>query len=137
MELTVCNIWRTLAGNIRDFASRASHCSHNPRQIEIRSLEKHADQCIANANFCFQITAIDGDSYSKIRELIHDTIDALRLLRRAHEGKDHLIGCALADFKAALVEKINRLWGVINFITEAEKDERWARHVSSQLKATN
>lgn len=113
MELTVYNISRTLAGNIRGFASRASHCSHNPRQIEIRSLEKHASQCIANANFCFQIYAIDGDSYSKIRDLIHDTLDGLRLLRRAHEGKDHLIGCALADSKAALIGKINHLWHTI------------------------
>lgn len=114
MELTVYNIRRTLAGNIRCFASRASHCSHNPRQIEIRSLEKHASQCIANANFCFQIYAIDGDSYSKIRDLIHDTLDGLRLLRRAHEGKNHLIGCELPNAKSALIGQINRLWCYIN-----------------------
>lgn len=117
-SINAYNIRRVLASNIRGFASRASHCSHNPRQIEIRSLEKHASQCIANANFCFQIYAIDGDAYSKIRDLIHDTLDGLRLVRRAHEGKDHLIGCELANAKAALVGQVNRLWGVINFYND-------------------
>ena len=113
-SITAHNVRIVLASNLRDFASRASHCSHHPRQIEIRSLEKHASQCIANANFCFQIHAIDGDNYAFIRDLIHDSLDGLRLVRRAHEGKDHLIGCALADAKTALIVQINRIWGHIN-----------------------
>lgn len=146
MELTVHNIRRTLASNLRTFASRASDCSHNPHQIEIRSLDNHASRCIANANFCFQIYAIDCDAYSKIHDILHDSLERLRDLRKVYNAKNYICGQdrAIGGAKTALIEQVNRIWEVIDFYndeaqatTEAEKDERWARHVSSQLKATN
>jgi hypothetical protein len=119
-SITDSLVRRTLASNLRDFASRASHCSHSPRQIEIRSLEKHASQCIANANFCSQIHAIDGNAYSNIRDLIHDILDALRLLRKVYNAKNHICGQdrAIGDAKNALIGQINRLWGSVNFYTD-------------------
>lgn len=125
-SITALTIRSVLASNLRDFASRASHCSHNPRQIEIRSLEKHAAQCTANANFCFQINAIDGDSYSKIRDLINDGLNGLRLLRKVYNAKNYICGQdrATEDAKAALVRQVNRLRDAINFITDEAKTER-------------
>ena len=119
-SINAYDIRRVLASNLRGFASRASHCSHNPRQIKICSLDKDASECIANANFCFQIYAIDGDAYSKIRDTITALFVDICRLRKVYNAKNYICGQdgAIAAAKADAVSQINRLWEVINFYND-------------------
>lgn len=120
MELTVHNTRRVLASNLRTFAAYASHLRHNPRQIAVSVIDRHATQCIANANFCFQIYAIDGDAYAKIRDIITDITVDIRRLRKVAKATNYICGqdAAISAARLDAAYQINRLWEVINFYND-------------------
>lgn len=91
-NITTSFIREVLAGNLSDFAALARSNRHTPREILVEPLKNWCGRCIAQANFAYQILAIDADEYTFIRDIVNDlTCDLLRL-RRVYRATNYICG---------------------------------------------
>jgi hypothetical protein len=105
---TAQNIRRVLASNLNTFAARARNNRSQPFSYSIESLQNHCSRCVAEANFCFMIDAIDGDSYIVTRNTIMDLTAAVIAVRKAVKD-NHDVGATSAE----ATKKINLLYSIV------------------------
>jgi len=101
----------TLASNFDALTSAAMHGANFPRQIKVERLERTEVACITTANFCFQIGAIDAETYCNLRTLVLDVTDSVENLRRVYATKNQLRGQypETPAARLAVEEKVNSL----------------------------
>ena len=97
MELTNAqNVRKILASNFDVLTSNACHYRNFPRQISVTRMEDHTVARISQANFAFQIGAIDANDYCRIRDLTSDLTNAVKRLRKVYNADNYLCGQAQA-----------------------------------------
>lgn len=92
---TAHNIRRVLASNLLTFAARCRNARSQPFSYSIESLQNYCSRCVGEANFCFQIDALDADSYIATRNAIMDLTAAVIAVRKAVKD-NHDVGVASA-----------------------------------------
>lgn len=123
-SITAYDIRRVLASNLQTFAASASRLRSHPTKIaSITGFQTHADRCVANITFAFQIHAIDADTCISLRDIIEAVTLDTRRLRRIATAKNYICGQDSAISAAAVDAAVNtnRLWGAINLITDEAK----------------
>lgn len=121
---TAYDIRRVLASNLETFAYSARTLWTRPTSKDsITGFQTHAERCIANITFAFQIHAIDADTCISLRDIITDITVDIRRLRKIATAKNYICGQdgAIEAAKADASRQVNRLWGAINFITDEAK----------------
>jgi len=101
MELTNAqNVRNILASNFETLTSNACHYRNFPRQISVTALASRELACLSQANFAFQIGAIDANDYCRIRDLTNDLTTALKKLRKVYNADNYLSGQCMAITRA-------------------------------------
>jgi hypothetical protein len=97
MQLTNAQNVRTiLASNFETLTSNACHYRNFPHQIGVTQLDNQTLARISQANFAFQIGAIDAHDYGRIRDLTNDVTNAVKRLRKVYNADNYLCGQAQA-----------------------------------------
>jgi hypothetical protein len=97
MELTNAqNVRKILASNFETLTSNACHYRNFPRQISVTRIDDHTVARISQANFAFQIGAIDDHDYGRIRHLTIELTTAVKYLRKVYNADNYLCGQAQA-----------------------------------------
>lgn len=123
-SITAYDIRRVLASNLQTFAASASRLRAHPTKIaSITGFQTHAERCIANITFAFQIHAIDADTCISLRDIVTNITVDIRRLRKIATAKNYICGQDSAISAAAVdaLVQTNRLWGAINCITDEAK----------------
>lgn len=123
-SITAYRIRRVLASNLETFAYSARTLWTRPTSKDsITGFQTHAERCIANINFAFQIQAIDAETCDELREIVTNITVDIRRLRKVATAKNYICGQdgAIEAAKADASRQVNRLWGAINFITDEAK----------------
>ena len=90
------NIHKILAGNFNVFTSYALVASDNPNKIRADSAKRKATEIISQANFAFQIGAIEAAEYCVLRDFVGDVRDNVLALRKVYSAKNYISGHAAA-----------------------------------------
>jgi Na+-translocating ferredoxin:NAD+ oxidoreductase RnfC subunit len=112
MDRNITNdIRRILASNFDTMLAHACRCHNFPRQIKVQAFQRHADRSISQANFAFQIDAIDANTYCYLRNCANNVTDAITKLRKIYNAKNFMCGQAqaIAAAKASLISAITDL----------------------------
>jgi hypothetical protein len=121
---TAYDIRRVLASNLKTFAESASRLRSHPTKIaSITGFQTHADRCVANITFAFQIHAIDADTCISLRDIIEAVTLDTRRLRRIATAKNYICGQDSAISAAAVDAEVNTnlLWRAIDLLKDEEQ----------------
>jgi hypothetical protein len=112
MDRTTTNdIRRILASNFDTMLAHACRSHNFPHQIKVERFQLHAERCISQANFAFQIDAIEANTYCNLRTSASNVTDAVTNLRKIYNAKNFVCGKeqAIVAAKASLISAITDL----------------------------
>ncbi len=112
---------KVLAANFGLLIENAHNYRKSPRKISITAQHSRENACLSQANFAFQIGAIEAQQYCDIRDRTMKVTDAIKELRNVNDSDNYLCGqvAAIARQQAELKTAIANLSTVLNLMVSA------------------
>lgn len=113
---TAYDIRRVLASNLKTFAEACSSHRRDPIRFDVESLRRVCERWKGQANFCFQIGAIDASTYNALASIITELTESIIAIRAAVKQTSDYRKAADAATKT-----IDLLWRAIDLLKDEEQ----------------